>query len=117
MKSEDHLQLMFCKWMEEIHPGILYFAVPNGKFTSSWATMKVFQWTGLKKGVPDLVIPEARQSYHGLFIEMKNGKKGRISPEQREWQRQLIARGYHSVKVDNLLQGIELVNSYLDEGV
>lgn len=47
---------------------------------------------GMKPGVPDICLPVSRGRYHALYIELK-AKGGRLSPEQREWQRDLLAEG------------------------
>lgn len=49
---------------------------------------------GLRKGVPDLCLPVARGGSHGLYIELKRTKGGRVSPEQAEWIDGLLRQGY-----------------------
>ena len=49
---------------------------------------------GVKSGVPDICLPVPRAGYHGLYIELKRQKGGRISPEQTEWIDALIKQGY-----------------------
>lgn len=44
---------------------------------------------GLKAGVPDLHLPIARGGYHGLWIEMKRCRGGRVSAEQSWWHNRL----------------------------
>jgi len=39
---------------------------------------------GVMSGVPDIHIPIPRGEYASLYIEMKNGKKGRLSEHQKE---------------------------------
>lgn len=51
---------------------------------------------GVKKGVPDLCLPAARNGYHGLYIEMKT-PSGRASEAQRWWMMELTKQGYRSV--------------------
>lgn len=48
---------------------------------------------GVKPGVPDLCLPVARGSYHGLYLELKN-EVGKTSPQQDWWGEQLLAQGY-----------------------
>jgi uncharacterized protein YlzI (FlbEa/FlbD family) len=38
---------------------------------------------GVLAGVPDIHIPIARNGYHSLYVEMKNGKKGVLSDHQK----------------------------------
>lgn len=49
---------------------------------------------GVKPGVPDLFIPRAAGKYHGLFIEMKREKGGKLSIAQAEWIALLRKEGY-----------------------
>ena len=48
---------------------------------------------GVKKGVPDLCLPVARDRYHGLYIELKT-ETGRTSEAQRWWGERLLEQGY-----------------------
>ena len=48
---------------------------------------------GMRKGVPDLMLPIPMHGYHGLFIEMKK-KGGRTSQEQKQWLKALDTFGY-----------------------
>lgn len=49
---------------------------------------------GVKAGVPDLCLPVPRGRNHGLYIEIKRRKGGRITSEQAEWMDHLRAQGY-----------------------
>ncbi len=49
--------------------------------------------SGMKKGYPDIFLPVARNTYHGLFIEMKIGKN-KPTIQQLQWHEKLIAQGY-----------------------
>lgn len=51
---------------------------------------------GVRAGVPDLCLPVARGRYHGLYIELKRQKGGRLSVAQAEWLRALQAQGYRT---------------------
>jgi hypothetical protein len=42
-------------------------------------------------------LPVARGTSHGLYIELKRTKGGRVSPDQREWIEALRAEGYDVV--------------------
>ncbi len=47
--------------------------VPNGGKRDK-ATAMALKRQGVKAGVPDIVLPAAREGYHGLYIELKAGK-------------------------------------------
>ena len=51
---------------------------------------------GVKRGVPDLCLPVARGTYHGLYIEMKT-ETGETRPEQYWWIQTLNDHGYFEV--------------------
>lgn len=71
----------------------LLFAIPNGGERNIVVAARL-KAEGVKSGVPDLMLPVARHSLHGLFIEMKEPTKGRLSPKQGEWQRDLEDQDY-----------------------
>lgn len=52
---------------------------------------------GVKAGIPDIFLPCARGGWHGLYIEMKRRKGGRVSDEQKEMIRLLIEQKYKAV--------------------
>ena len=78
------------------------FAVPNGSHKSP-ATAAKFKREGLKRGVPDVILPHARGGYHALYVEMKRQRvKGervelragtRPKEAQRDWHERLKAAG------------------------
>ena len=91
----EHQAALFqwAKLMEGVHPELSrMFHVPNGGKRDRVTAAKL-KAEGVKAGVPDIVLPVPRGSYHGLWIELKvdNGKP---SKEQREWLDYLNASGY-----------------------
>jgi hypothetical protein len=50
--------------------------------------------TGLKKGMVDLCYPMPRAPYHGLYIEMKREKGGKVDEWQEWWIAALRSQGY-----------------------
>jgi hypothetical protein len=94
--SEHDEQVLFFKWAELYLPQELdavLWATPNGghRHKATAARMKA---EGAKAGVPDIFFAHARLGFHGLFIEMKRKRGGRVSPEQREVMRNLWRQGY-----------------------
>jgi len=93
--SEHDLQvtcvnLFRAKHYEHAH---LLFAIPNGGYRCK-RTASMMRAEGQQSGVPDLFLAVARHGYHGLWIEMKNGKAGRVSKEQKEMMEVLEEQGY-----------------------
>ena len=41
--------------------------------------------SGMRKGYPDLFLPVARGGYHGLYVELKRKKGGKVSDAQMWW--------------------------------
>jgi hypothetical protein len=94
--SEHQEQCILVQWCR-MQGGCLrdarkIFAIPNGgrRDARTGARMRL---EGVKRGVPDLLLPIARKGRHGLFIELKTAT-GRTTPEQREMIEQLRADGY-----------------------
>jgi hypothetical protein len=105
----------WCEMVKGKYPELqLLFHIPNGgeRRKSEAARMKA---EGVKAGVPDLFLPVARVTYHGLFIEMKRRKGGRVSDEQREWIGNLLANGYAVEVCRGWEEAKDAIENYLDE--
>ena len=72
----------------------LFFAVPNGGDRNKVVAAKM-KAEGVRAGVPDYLLPVARQGFHGLAIELK-AVGGSPSPEQRQWLADLAAQGWRA---------------------
>lgn len=70
--------------------------IPNGGSRNAIEAVRL-KAQGVKPGVPDIFLPCARGSWHGLYIEMKRRKGGKVSDEQKEMIRLLIEQGYKAV--------------------
>lgn len=91
---EDEEQADFVRWLDAERPDVKYFAVPNGGKRGKREAGR-FKAGGVKAGVPDLVFPEPRGCFHGLFIEMKRIKGSKLKePDQLLWRELLTAKGY-----------------------
>lgn len=49
---------------------------------------------GMKSGIPDLCLPVARGGFHGLYVEMKRQKGGRVDTDQEVCHAFLRDAGY-----------------------
>lgn len=96
--TEDQEQAALVRWFQTSYPAIKnrLFAIPNGAHKSKQAASR-FMATGLRAGVPDLFLAVPRGQYHGLFIEMKRLKGGKVSKEQSDWLAYLNSAGYMAV--------------------
>lgn len=109
-KEETNNQIVTVKYCDTIHLPIIH--IPNeGK--RSYATASVLKAMGLRKGFPDLFIPQAHGKYHGMFLEMKS-KNGKISPEQSEWLSRLSLSGYAVKVAYSSTEAINAINKYIN---
>lgn len=69
--------------------------------------------SGVRPGVPDIVLPVARGGHHGLYVELKRVRGGRLSEEQRSWIARLNAEGYYAVCCEGAEVAIEVIVWYL----
>lgn len=67
---------------------------------------------GYQRGVPDVLIFEARQGFHGLAIELK-APNGRLSDCQHTYLARLRENGFAAHCCYSLQEAIEAVEKYL----
>ena len=89
----------------------LLFHVPNGGLRSKSEAARM-KHEGVKAGVPDLFLPVARGTWHGLFIEMK-AAGGRPTAEQKAWIADLKAQGYRAEVCVGWEAAADLLKKYL----
>lgn len=114
-KSELTEQIKLFNWAESIKTYVpelnLMYHVPNeGK--RQQGTGAILKTAGLKKGVPDIVLPVARWGYHGLYIELKFGRN-KPTKEQRAYMEQLQEEGYQTAVAYGFEQAREIIRHYL----
>ena len=74
-------------------PGLeLMFHVPNEGKRSVYTGAELKR-AGLKKGVPDVMLPVARKKYNGLAIELKAGSN-KPTEDQKKWLTGLAKEGW-----------------------
>lgn len=72
---------------DAVGPCLKFISDPKRKMGFvSWSKAR-----GWEKGVPDLIVVWKGSI---LFLELKFGKQGRLSEEQKVWQRRIIDAGY-----------------------
>lgn len=115
--SEEQEQEAVIQWAEAskaAHSELaLLHHIANGGFRTK-RTAAMLKRLGVKPGVPDLFLPVPRNGAHGLFIEMKRIKGGRLSPYQEEWIRQLTRQGYTCAVCAGAEAAIGVIRGYLD---
>ena len=103
MLTEHQEQKLFVKWFELQYPKVRLFAIPNGGNRNA-RTGAMLKLEGVRKGVPDIFIPEWR-----LWLEFKISKGGRVKPEQREWIDYLNGCGYTAI----VANGFDVAKNYI----
>lgn len=113
--TEHDEQVQFFKALDKLalkEPGLRFaFAVPNGSARNVVTGARLKQ-EGVKRGVPDIVIPLPKGIYHGLFIEMKAGKN-KMSDFQKEYFSYLEGVGYKCCCCYSSDEAVSEVISYI----
>lgn len=114
--KESVEQICLFRWAEYAkgkHPELdLLYHIPNeGKRTAS-AGARLKQ-EGLKPGVPDICLPVARGSYHGLYIELKVGRN-KPTENQNRWLKNLKAQGYETAVCYGWEEAEKMILKYLN---
>lgn len=91
----------------------LMYHIPNGGSRSK-AEAGRFKAEGVKAGVPDICLPAARGGYHGLYIELKRVKGGRVSPAQQGWIAALRDQGYCACVCKGWDDAAHIIKAYLE---
>lgn len=123
MKHTEHkFQVQVARLLDA--SGLLWTAIPNGGKRSA-ITGAILKAEGVKAGFPDVAILEpfhiwgeakacgfVSRSFHfsGVFIELKNGKAGRVSPAQKEWIEALRKRGYRAEVARTMDEVLDLLH-------
>lgn len=114
MANEHEHQAMLIKWFDlryMCHRGRL-FAIPNGGQRHVLVASKL-KAEGVRRGVPDLMLPIPMNGYHGLFIEMKK-EKGRTTEEQESWLEYLNEQGYLAIVCRGFDEAKIMIINYLE---
>lgn len=89
--------------------------IPNGGSRNAREAHNL-RMQGVKAGIPDIFLPVARGGWHGLYIEMKRRKGGRLSDEQAAMLEALREQGYCAWVCKGANDAIELITEYLSDG-
>lgn len=117
--TEAEEQGLLFRWAEIArgrYPALdLLFHIPNGGKRGKSEAAR-FKAEGVKAGVPDLFLPVPRGKAHGLFIELKRRKGGRVSKEQAIWTISLQAQGYRAEVAKGWEEARDIIIEYLAGG-
>lgn len=114
---ESEIQKKFFEFIaifEGRHPELrMFFSIPNGA-NKGFTARRLFKKTGLRSGIPDVLGCIAKQGKHGIFLEFKREKSGKISENQRRWQHDLRSWNYQVEVCYSAEEAINVVIDYLD---
>lgn len=79
---EFELQCACVAWFRIAYRGRLIYHIPNGERRDAITGARLKR-SGVVAGVPDLCVPYSNGTHSHLYIEMKAGKAGRLSPNQQ----------------------------------
>lgn len=113
-ESEEQVTLFsWARMKERKYPELrLLHHIPNGG-SRNQIEAKHLKAQGVKSGVPDLCLPVARGLWHGLYIEMKRQKGGRVSDAQRRWLEDLEKQGYRAEVACGWQEAAQIIEIYL----
>lgn len=113
---EHDEQVALLQWTQAVRGTLpeasLLFAIPNGGARNPITAARL-KAEGVKAGVPDLFLPVARGVHHGLFVEMKRTRGGRVSPAQTAWLTLLRAQGFRAEVCCGWVAAREVISNYL----
>lgn len=92
------------------------YAIPNGGSRHPIEARHLKE-QGVKPGIPDLFLPCARGGFHGLYIEMKRRKGGRVSIEQKKTIIALREQGYRVEVCEGWEKAREVIKEYMEAGI
>ena len=92
--------------------GAYLFAIPNGgkRGKIEAAIMKA---EGVRAGMLDLMLAVPVHPHHGLYVEMKRRKGGRVSDAQEDWIERLGSMGYKTAVCRGADEARQAILGYL----
>ena len=118
--TEDEEQIQLFTWARHMRgrwPEIdLMYHIPNGGKRGKVEAAR-FKMMGVKPGVSDVCLPVPRGGYHGLYIEMKRRRGGRVSKDQADWIDAVIHQGYVAVVCRGWIEAAKQIEKYMKLGV
>jgi len=113
MKQTEHeIQVACVNYFRIRYPKGLIYAIPNGGQRNVIVASKM-KAEGVLSGVPDLHIPIAKKGYNGLYVELKNGKAGKVSDNQKTIMEKLQSEGYRCEVCRSFDEFKNVVNDYM----
>jgi len=113
--QEQKALFEWAAWAQKRHPELqAMIHIPNGGSRDPIEARHLKE-QGVKPGVPDIFLPVPRNGYHGLWIELKRRKGGRVSEAQRGFIAMLNRLGYKAVVSKGWEEARDTVEQYLNQ--
>ena len=101
-------QMAYLRWPELE----LAFHIPNGGSRNKIEAARL-KAQGVKAGVPDIFVSVPRGGYHGLYIEMKRQRGGKMREGQKDMIPKLRAQGYRVEICKGFQEAADLIEQYM----
>jgi len=119
-KEEQEKFFVYASYLHGQFPLLknLLFATQSGAWYHGNASQRAGQHRaatkqGKKNGVADILCLIPMGQYHGLAIEMKRQKGGKVSQDQKDWLADAEDAGYYAVVALGADEAIDALNYYL----
>lgn len=113
-RTEDQEQADVIRWANSKPWGQYLLHIAN-ETVGGKARVLRNQALGVRKGVPDLLLPIPMRGCHALWIEMKRGHGGSASKEQKAWLEALNKMGHRAVLCHGADEAISELSEYMGE--
>lgn len=113
--SEHDEQKALMQWWKHTpwhRQGLLLYANPNGGARNAVTGARLKE-EGVTPGIPDLTLAYPAKGYHGLYIEMKKQRGGRLSESQKDTLFRLQKAGYCVFVAKGMQEAMDCIKTYL----
>ena len=121
---EHDEQVAVVQWWRQQYPKFagLLFASANGLYLGGTPRQRAVRWalfekSGGRAGVADLFLALSSRGFHGLWIEMKATKGGRLSQDQKDFIADMREQDYAAYACKGADSAIDTIKDYMREGL
>lgn len=104
--TEEWEQVQLVNWLEA--KGYKFSALPLSTYTKSWSVKRRNHLTGVRPGVPDMMIIANNKL---IFVELKRRKRSTVSPAQTAWIVALKLAGVAALTCRGHTEAIDYIES------
>lgn len=113
--SEHQEQKALFQWIKLNEPKYKHLELAHASMNAGGRNPRLAKESGIKAGVPDVLIPVPKRGFCGLFIEMKRVKGGVVSKEQKWFIEELEKIGYCARVCRGYIEAVALIKWYWGE--